>query len=227
MQKLRTDRPRVNTNKAEWPKLSAEMFAAEQSLFSCSPGAVGILGGSLSKIALAFVEKQYATEIRQAEKQGLSAVVDVRVQRLFTGMYPSIPGWHCDAVPRDSYHGQPSFDAINPAAFHVAVLLSSEPNGVSNTEFVNQDVAFRLFSVDGKSLYSQLHNEVEKVKPDTIRVKDGEFVKFTPRTVHRAMPTTRRGWRMFFRFSMYHNPPLENGVPKQQQVYLLSESNGW
>jgi hypothetical protein len=227
MQRFKCDRPLPCSVPAEFPKLGIATFAEEPSLFSNSPIGVRAQGGSLSKIALHHVEEQYASEIRRAEKAGLSAVVDVRVQRLMPGMYPSIPGWHCDAVPRNSYHGQPDFDLIDPAAFHVCVLLSSEPCGVSNTQYVDQHMVFKLWQSPERTVYRQLHEEVEKHKPQLIHVKDGEFIKFTPHTVHRAMPTLRRGWRMFFRYSMYHKPPLENKIANCQQVYILSEANGW
>lgn len=227
MQRVKCDRPLPCAELAEWPKLSLESFAAEPSLFSCSPVGVRSLGGTLSRMALGHVEHHYASEIRRAEKAGLSAVIDSRVQRLMPNQYPSIPGWHCDAVPRNSYHGQPDFDLINPSAFHVCVLLSSEPCGVSNTQYVDQHTVFKLFTEAGTSLYSQLHNEVERLKPTLLNVRDGQFIKFTPYTVHRAMPTVRRGWRMFFRFSMYHKPPLENKIQSSMQVYQLSEANGW
>ena len=227
MHKFKSDRPIVCSKMAEFPKIGAEILAKEASLHSCSPVGVRSIGGNLSKIALGHVEQHYASEIRRAEKAGLSAVIDVRVQRLMPGMYPSIPGWHCDAVPRNSYHGQPDFELINPAAFHVAVLLSSEPCGVSSTQYVNQHMQFKLWKGAERTLYSQLHDEVERCKPEVFNAKDGEFVKFTPHTVHRATPVVRRGWRMFFRYSMYHKPPIANEIPQQQQVYLISEANGW
>ena len=228
MYKLRSDRPVVlKIGCLDFPKLSEAVFSKEPSLLCNSPTAVRAQGGSLSKIALAHVEKHYASEIGRAEKEGLSASVDVRVQRLMPGMYPSIPGWHCDAVPRGSVSGQPNFDAVHPRAFHVAVLLSSEHSGVSNTQFVDQDVMFKLWDVEGTTRYSQLHAAVEKLGPQVIHARDGEFVKFTQRTVHRAMPAGRRGWRMFFRFSMIENPEIRNAVPEQQQVYIIKEGGGW
>lgn len=227
MQRFKCDRPIVSREYAEWPKIGIESLSKEPSLLSCSPIGVRALGGMLSKIALAHVEEHYASEIRRGEKAGLSSVVDCRVQRLMPGQFPSIPGWHCDAVPRNGYHGQPDFELVNPAAFHVAVLLSTEPCGVSNTQYVDQHAVFKLWHSPGRSVYHELHDEVEKLKPDVLHVKDGEFVKYSPHTVHRAMPTARRGWRMFFRYSMYHKPPVLNEVPNVQQVYQLSEANGW
>lgn len=205
--------------------ITIPLLAAERSLFSCSEEAVGIQGGPLATIALKHIQAAYIKDIYNAKQAGLSAIVDVRVQRLMPGMFPSIPGWHCDAVPRDSHHGQPNFGAINPAAFHVALTLSTDPMGVSNTEYVVDAIKPKIYSPD--NIYRQVHEEVVRIAPVVQRVNDGVFTKFTPKTIHRATETHRRGWRMFMRFSMYHKPPIENGVPGQQQVYIMSEKNGW
>jgi hypothetical protein len=210
---------------AAFPKLSIGMLTAEPSLFSCSEEATAIQGGLLAKTALKHIQGAFIQDIYRAKQAGLSAIVDVRVQRLMPGMFPSIPGWHCDAVPRCNYHGQPSFALINPEAFHVAVTLSSELAGVSNTEYVVDSPRLKLY--DEQHVYKEMHTEVERIGPQTRRMDDGVFVKFTPKTIHRATETHRRGVRMFMRFSMYHKPPIVNGVSGQQQVYLLSEKNGW
>ena len=210
---------------APFPKTTIPMLAAEPCLFSCSEEGAALQGGLLTKIALKHIQAAFIHDIYKAKQEGLSAIIDVRVQRLMTGMYPSIPGWHCDAVPRCNYHGQPRFDLINPAAFHVALTLSSEPFGVSNTEYVVDPIRPKLY--DNEHVYKDLHEQVEKIGPIVQTMADNVFVKFTPKTIHRATPTRRRGWRMFMRFSMYHKPPIVNGVSGQQQVYLLSEKNGW
>lgn len=217
------DPPRLT--KGVFGKLSMFDLAKEPSLFSCGEFGLYEHGGALAKSALSQVLSLYKDEYEHAKKAGLSAIIDVRVQRLMPGMYPSIPGWHCDAVPRNGYHGQPDFGLIDPSAFHVALLLSSEVAGVSNTEFVTSRL--RPTIMDKDHVYRDLHTQVERAKPDTIKVADGVFTYFTPKTIHRACPTARRGWRMFFRFSMYHKPPIQNVISGQQQVYLLSEENGW
>ncbi len=210
---------------APFPKMDIGMLAKEPCLFSCSEEAVKISGGLLANIALKHIQGAFVQDIYNAKQAGLSAVVDIRVQRLMVDMFPSIPGWHCDAVPRCQYHGQPNFAAINPHAFHVAFTLSSEIAGVSNTEYVMDSIKPKVY--DAEHVYRDLHDEVERIAPMTRQSPDGVFVRFTPKTIHRATPTHRRGWRMFMRFSMYHKPPLVNGVSGQQQVYLLSERNGW
>jgi hypothetical protein len=209
----------------KFPAMSLPLLLEEPCLFSCSEDEVMKEGGVLAKMALQHIIVCYYDDIHRAKEEGLSSVVDVRVHRLMPDMFPAIPGWHCDAVPRNNIHGQPNFEAINPHAFHVCVTLSNEPTGVSNTEYVMDAIKPNLW--DDAHVYRDLHEQVEKISPRTRCIKDGQFVKFWPKSIHRATATHRRGVRMFMRFSMYHKPPLLNKVHAPQQVYQLSESNGW
>lgn len=201
-----------------------EEIAEENSYFSCEPRKVR---GFISQQLVREVEENFSVFIEIAREAGLSPIVDVRVQRLMPGMFPSIPGWHCDAVPRDSYFGQPCFDKINEKAFHVVCNISTQVAGVSQTEFFNEE---RLFTIeDPQKVYQDLHNQVEEVidSQNSFLLPDSHLALFDPKTVHRATATKTRGWRMFFRYSMYPNPPIQNKKQNVEQVYILTTSNGW
>lgn len=160
-----------------------------------------------------------------AFEESLTPVIDVRVQRLMPGMYPSIPGWHCDSVPRATYTSQPDFKLLHPHSFHLTCLLSTSEN-VSNTEFLDEEISVE-FDEDS-AIWRQLHIAIENAGPlKKVVAAPGRVYKFDSLTPHRTMPCVERGWRLFFRLSMYHNPPIVNKVPAAQQVYLLSEENGW
>lgn len=209
----------------KFPTLTTKVLLEERSLFNCTEKFVHEQAGPLVCLALEQIQEKYARGIELAKEHGLSAVIDVRVQRLMPEMYPSIPGWHCDAVPRDVYTGQPNFKAIDPHSFHVALLLSSEPAGVSNTEYVKAVLKPTLFSKD--HVYKDLHQQIEKLKPDTVIVRDGNFVWFTPKSIHRARPVVRRGVRLFMRYSLIHSKSYANMLNPEQMVYVISEENGW
>jgi hypothetical protein len=209
----------------KWSPVSAERLSNEISFHATHPSVVHDASISFAKEALVQVESFYRAEIDFARKNGLSAMVDCRVQRFMPDMFGSIPGWHCDFVPRSTITGQPNFSAVNPAAFQVAVTLSAEPQGVSNTEYVDTSLSVKVF--DDAHVYRDLHYAVEQLKPFTQQVKDGVFVKFTPKTMHRATCAKRRGWRLFFRYAMVHKPEIKNVINPPQQMYLLSEGNGW
>jgi hypothetical protein len=209
----------------KFPQISLSGLLEEPSLFSCCEEIVMKDGGVLTRRALQQIQEMYERPIAHAKEKGLSAIIDVRVQRLMPGMYPSIPGWHCDAVPRSGYHGQPNFSAIAPESFHVALILSSEAKGVSNTEYVQTILKPKIWDKD--HVYRDLHTLVEKHHPETVIARDGQFVWFTPKTIHRTKPCVRRGVRLFMRYSLYPKPPIKNVVRGEQMVYLLSEENGW
>jgi hypothetical protein len=205
---------------AAFPKLSAALFAVEPSLHAFSEAGVALSGGVLAKTALKHIQAAFSEDIRRAKNNGLSATVDARVQHLGKGMYPAAPGWHCDYVPCGVYNGQPNFSAINPQAFSVAITLSTEVGGVSLTEFVIDPIKPRIFTAD--DVYRDLDEQVTRIGPRTLLINDGVFVKYTPKTIHRATETHRRGVRMVFRFTMCNKPPVLNELPKQQQVYVVA-----
>jgi hypothetical protein len=203
----------------------ATALLAEPSLYSCSPVAMENYGGPLIRSALAQIRERYEHPIRRATNEGLSAICDVRVHRLFPGQYPAIPGWHCDAVPRGAYSGQPNFSLVHPFAFHVCLLLSSELKGVSNTEYVSQPMSPQLW--DQEHVYRNIHQEVDRIKPQTATAQDGQFVWFDQRTIHRAKPAHARGVRLFLRYSMIEKPVLANKLNNNVQIYQLAEESGW
>lgn len=198
-------------------------IAGEPSLFSCSLPEARRMGGPLVQKILDNIDLS-REDIRAAFEYALTPVIDVRVQRLMPGMYPSIPGWHCDAVPRKDYNSQPDFDLLHPASMHLTCVLSTADD-VSNTEFIAQP--FGMTFNDEEPIWKQLHKHIEANNMTSKVIKPGWIYKFSSLTPHRAVATVTRGWRIFFRFSMYHNPPIQNKVPAAQQVYLLSEENGW
>lgn len=207
--------PQTLTTPCLFPKMG---IWEEKSMHHCSPTFVLMQEEKLARRACSHVLQYYKADIERAEKEGLSAIVETRVQKLLPGQYPSVPGWHCDGVPRHPYDGVPKFEAINTAAFSVAVSLSTEPLGVSNTEFVMDAVKPKLWNQE--DVYRDLDVQVNQIAPRVAQISDGQFVKYTPKTIHRAAPTHRRGWRFWFRFSMVFKPPISNIVGLPQQIYV-------
>ena len=199
------------------------LFAKEQPVFSSSPEFAREVGGELSKRILDswdWKDGFFNLNLRQKYP-----IIDTRVQRLMPGMYPSIPGWHCDAVPRPSYDAQPDLTKIDPEVKHYTALISTSPD-ISNTEFVVEPIELELDPSSQVPIWKQAHIGIEKNRPKTMFIKPGILYRFDQLTLHKTSPTLKRGWRMFFRLSMYHNKPL-NQKSGSMQVYLLSEENGW
>lgn len=206
-------------------KVSIKDLAEEPSMFSCDNDFVSNNCGKITKEIIKCIDSN------NLNPQGDGTLItDIRVQRLMPGMYPSIPGWHCDAVPRENYHAQPDFSQASNIYKHIMLIISTEDDGISRTEFADEFFWANLYPEAG-FIYKQLHNEINKKiqqkEISTFQIEQGELCMFNQFNPHRAMPATSRGWRMFFRRSRLQNPTISNIIPTQQQVYLLSEENGW
>jgi hypothetical protein len=170
-----------------------------------------------------------ASFFADAAARGLHAIVDTRIHRLYPGQFPAVPGWHCDGSYRTDFHAQPDLDRTLDTP-SVLCCLSSDPAGVSNTEFIDEDIEVAIGEPPpGTTVWQQVHREVQRIPRRTTVVPDGELVEFSSWTLHRPTPTRVRGWRLFFRLSMHHRPPLGDGglVSKQEMVYVVDESLGW
>lgn len=198
----------------------------EVCLFACSPKAVELYGGVHTRVALRqLMESAYPYAIARGKEEGLQPVVDVRIHRLFPRQFPAVPGWHCTHVPRGGYTGQPNFGLCSQHAFHVGLILSDQPAGCSNTEYVIDPI--KLFLEDPDHVYKEMHKEVDRIRPRTELARDGRFVWFNQRSIHRASPASRRGVRLYMRLSMVDKPFIANEQHATPQVYQLAEENGW
>jgi hypothetical protein len=195
------------------------LIAAETCLFSCDLETAHRHGGALTR--------QILNQMPDGPDD-MYPVIDVRVQRLMPDMFPSIPGWHCDGVPRPKYDAQPVFDDLTGRERHYTCVLSTFA-GLSRTQFYNGDGFTQEFA-EWEPVWRQLHRRMESdpLLKQYESPTEGSINEFDSLVPHRAVPATTRGWRLFLRLSYYHNPALiENGVKGEQQVYLLSEENGW
>lgn len=204
---------------------SIHELADEIGVYSATPDFVRANCGPIARRVLDLVPSWYYDEARAL---GLWPNCDIRIHRLYPGDYPAYPGWHCDGEFRETYFSQPDLDRI-PVSRHLTLTVSSDPNGVSNTQFLT--VPFTA-TVDRPaadvSLWGQVHQQLG-AQDALWDSTDGELVCFDARTLHRAMPARVRGWRMFFRMSMWHRPNLGEGgcITKQEQVYKVVEGSGW
>jgi hypothetical protein len=154
-------------------------------------------------------------------------IIDTRVNMLMKGQYPSIPGWHCDAVPR-GYNGQPDFSQCDDSVQHYMCLVSDrlneESDSVSGTQFITN---LRRYSLDPDKVWQSLHEEVMKDSDKKIRsVKDREVIRFNQLAIHTATPAVSNGWRLFFRASLLNKEPA-NEIRRQTQIYVDPNNAGW
>jgi hypothetical protein len=196
----------------------------EQGVYSATPDFIRANCGPIANEILDAVPDWYFTEARA---RGLWPNIDVRVHRLYPGNVPAYPGYHCDANVRETYFGQPSPEHT-PVSRHVTCSVSTEPEGVSLTEFLLEPVELTV-SGDARSptLWAQVDEQVRDAR--AVSVPDGRLTLFDSCTLHRASPARVRGWRLFFRLAMWYRPNLGQGqISRQEMVYLpAAPGSGW
>lgn len=209
------------------PYASIGNIAEETGMYSASPDFVREHGGKLTQMMLDQVPESFYEE---CEKLGLYPNIDVRVHRLYPGDFPAVPGWHTDGEFRKDYHSQPDLDKFTQHS-HIVGSISTDDNGVSMTELVNEEFEATIENPDSENtLWQQVHEQIELNNPNTIQLPDGQLTEIGAMTLHRATPARIRGWRLLMRASMWHKPYIseEGGtIARQEYVYRLSESKGW
>jgi hypothetical protein len=153
---------------------------------------------------------------------GRYIVIDSRVHMLMPGMYPAIPGWHCDAWPRtDGGRGQPDPEnkKDKEGVQHFVAMIGD----CSRTEFMDETLVVNL---DRERVWESVSRGIEDEGSfETFHQAPNMIISFGPDQLHRATPATKRGWRFWLRLSHYQRPPL-NQIRKQVQVYV-TEHGGW
>ena len=188
---------------------------AEPQLYSASHNYAEANGGPITQAVLRAMPPS-----AWAVMPGRHIVIDSRVHMLMPGMYPAIPGWHCDAWPRtEAGKGQPDPTNRDDKAYvrHWAAIVGD----ASLTEFITDPVDAWL---DPEHVWESVSKRVYSTHATRLQGPN-TVVEFGPDQLHRAMPADRRGWRFWLRLSHYQRPP-QNKIRKQSQVYV-TEHGGW
>lgn len=193
----------------------------EPMLYSASPRFAVDYGGSITR------EIIFNLGNRLPPKH---TVIDTRVHMLKPGWSPSIPGWHCDAIPRDENKQLNFEDPCIPFIRHYLVVIDS--GTASLTEFVRfkNPVDWRQ-PEPGENVWGARSRQIEEM-PETekeiVTVESGAFYEFDCSDYHRSTLATGHGWRFFFRASVNTRTrgPF-NEIRKQVQVYIPDEHLGW
>lgn len=218
------------------PTATIAELAGERGMYSATQAFMRAHGGPLVQTVLDAVP---ASWLELCASLHLYPVGDVRIHRLYPGDVPAYPGWHCDGEYRETYFSQPDLDKI-PISRHLICTISSHADGVSLTEFLDEEVTLDADPVDGDeadpmrsashqhALWVRAHQLVESRPRRSTSIPDGTLVDFGCRSLHRATPARVRGWRLFFRLSMWHKPAMGEGgtLSRQEQVYILG-TPGW
>jgi len=192
---------------------------AETSVFAASPEFVRKNCGPVANRILDAVPQDYY----DAAPIGMLSNIDVRVHRLNIGEYPAVPGWHCDGQLRETYFAAPRLDVI---PIRDTVLACVSTGMVSNFEIASEP--FTCDIGEEEYLWARVNQQIEQSDMQSFASQDGQLYQMTIDTLHRCMPARARGWRLFFRMSMWHNDYLGDGgkIAQQQQVYI-THAGGW
>ncbi len=218
--------PRFETIAKVSGTASIKELEAEVGVYSATPEFVRRKCGPIANSILDYIPSSYYDN---AKSRNLTPNVDVRIHRLYPGDFPAYPGWHCDGEFRETYFSQPDLERIK-VSDHLTCTVSSHLDGVSNTQFLGEKFEASIVeSTQEVNLWGQIDSLLRNRELKTYDSKDGELILFDSWSLHRAMPTKIRGWRLFFRVSMWHKPNLGDGgmLTKQEQVYKLTEGGGW
>jgi hypothetical protein len=198
-----------------------EAIIAEPMLWSATWAFAREHGGPLTQGVLDVLEAE-RDRIDAVCAGGRHAVIDTESQDLMAGQYPSIPGWHCDAitVPRPGEDGDHQRRVRETIVYSCSV--SSQPGGVSQTLFAAEPLTLE---VDLDHVWPSVHRGAEDRLLRREKMRDGEVVRFDGATLHRSAACHRSGWRYWFRLTLYHKPP-QNVIKRRVQVYTPVESRG-
>ena len=205
---------------------SIEELSEEVGVYSATPDFVRRTCGPIACTMLDSIPDSWFKEARDKK---LWPNFDVRVHRLYPGDFPAYPGWHCDGQYRETYFTQPKTDHVMCGRHIIGYVSSIE--GVSRTEFLSQKHSLTLDSIPSQqeTLWGMLDKSIESLDEyDSWELPEGNLVLFDSSTPHRATPSKKRGWRLFFRASMWYRENLGEGkVSRQEHIYKLVEGSGW
>lgn len=149
--------------------------------------------------------------------------IDSRTHMLFRGVYPNIPGWHCDDFYRTEANGnQPDLLNLEREANSVHYMLLI--GDASLTEFLVDDIELPscreiLALGTNKPIYYHHDMLIEERAPRTVSLVPGRLYRFGPLCFHRGQEATKNGWRYFIRLTYSNHYVPRNELRYQTQVY--------
>lgn len=189
----------------------------EQGMFAASETFARTHGGPVTRRILDAVPEDYR---QAAQAAGLELNIDIRVHDLAVGDYPASPGWHCDSPFRETAFD--AYAATQAVQRNLIATISTDPEGVSNTEFLDDPLAYESDAPAGSfDLWRELNTHIESLpRRDTTTTTDGTLTEFDCYTLHRATSARRPGVRLFCRISLW-TPPDGHvpGLTTSEQVY--------
>lgn len=204
------------------PYRDIDTISDEPMLFSADWNFALENGGPITQEVLDKLAELRHDILETRDKDYPYLVIDTRVHMLMKGMYPAIPGWHCDCSPRRSYNSQPDLVRASKNQINYTVCVSTVED-LAQTVFMDETITVPY---DPDRVWGSINDYINE-RSDTILVKylpDGIITEFNGHTLHSATAATKRGWRYFFRLSFMSKKPSPK-IRRQVQVYTTLR--GW
>lgn len=145
--------------------------------------------------------------------------IDSRTHMLMKGMYPCIPGWHCDDFYRPT-NGQPDLENVENMApqKHYLVIMGE----YSLTEFLCGHISLPTPEELPKDnpAYFYYDEMIDKRLENTKFVEQNHIYSFGPTAFHRGSPAISNGWRTFIRLTRSNHYDPKNELRYQSNVYV-------
>lgn len=146
-------------------------------------------------------------------------IIDTRWHVLRLGMFPAIPGWHHDDVPRAGRNGQPNY--LNPEyhSKHIAAIIGD----ASRTRFIHGRITVPEVREED-IVYEKWNAAIERLlytNRATVRSIDTRDLNFfTADDFHEGTQATHNGVRFFARASIDTKRQFFNEHRVQVQTYI-------
>lgn len=150
--------------------------------------------------------------------------IDIRTHMLMKGMFPCIPGWHCDDFYRPT-NEQPDLANVEEKAPQVHYVVNL--GNCSLTEFLTGDIRLP----DQKDLlqdnpsYFYYDQMIEEAKLPTMMVEPNKIYSFGPTCFHRGTAAKENGWRTFIRLTRSNHRQPKNEIRYQSNVYIQGRTS--
>lgn len=153
-------------------------------------------------------------------------VIDSRVHMLMPGMWPCIPGWHHDDIPRTRSDRQPNYETPEYHSDHCMAIWGD----CSHTEFA-LGVADIPIPPVGTKVYKFIDPLVEAAcitgSLERFFAPERTLVFFDCDSWHRGSEATHRGFRFFIRATRGTNIKPANETRLNANVYMPVMEEGW
>lgn len=209
---------------------SQELVSNTLALWNVSAEDAMRYGGDLTRSALA------ACPIANDRRY---VVVDTKVHMLKPGMWPAIPGWHTDGVPRGNswspadgvpnIHLQDRAEGEGQRAPRYHLLVTGE--GCLTEFVVERNFVVPVPECPSETLYSDMTHFVNATRPQTFVAPSCRVLTWDWWDIHRGVAAKSSEWRFLIRVTETdHLAPQTDPrrfIRTQHNVYVPSEAFGW